>query len=100
MLTHLVFFKTKATPEATSGENAQKLVALLNNLEGKIPGLLAVSAGTDISCGPASWDVGLVTRFANHEDLELYRVHPEHVKVVEFVQQVTCDRAVVDFEHD
>jgi hypothetical protein len=101
MITHLVFFKMSGQAEgAGATENAEKLVAQLRELPSKIPQLVELEAGCDFSNTPASFDVGLVTRFRNKEDLETYRVHPEHQKVVDFVQKTTSARAVVDYSTD
>jgi len=99
MVTHLVFFNMQ--PEAagrTGRENAETLVGMLNALPKSIPELLELQAGLDFSQSPASFQVGLLTKFHSREALEAYRVHPEHQKVVEFVKKTTSDRAVVDFE--
>lgn len=99
MITHLVFFRMKAEPSAqNAAENAAELVRQLQELPGKIPQLQDLEAGTDFSSTPASYDVGLYTRFATREDLATYRDHPAHQKVVAFVKEVTSERAVVDFE--
>lgn len=99
MITHLVFFNMLPEAEgAAGGDNARKLVRMLKALPEKIPELVELEAGPDFSGTPASYDVGLMTRFRSREDLETYRVHPEHRKVVEFVQKTTATRAVVDFE--
>ena len=98
MITHLVLFNMK--PEAAGREaaaNAAKLVEMLKELPAKIPELVELDAGTDVVRSPASFDVGLLTRFRSLEDLETYRVHPAHQEVVAFVQATTSDRAVVDF---
>lgn len=97
-VTHLVFFKMAAEDAETAEQDAERLVKLLQELPSKIPELQALEAGADISRTPASWTVGLYTRFADREGLETYRVHPAHQEVIKFVQQVTSDRAVVDFE--
>ncbi|NBD38348.1 MAG: Dabb family protein [Verrucomicrobia bacterium] len=99
MITHLVFFRMKAEASGRdAAENAADLVRRLQELPGKIPQLQELEAGTDFSATPASYDVGLYTCFATREDLEIYRDHPEHQKVVAFVKEVTSERAVVDFE--
>lgn len=101
MITHIVFFKMAEEAEGASGaENADKLVAMLRDLPAKITQLVDLEAGCDFSNTPASYDVGLVTRFKSREDLETYRIHPEHQKVVDFVQKATSDRAVVDYAAD
>lgn len=101
MITHLVFFKMSQEADGVDGDrNAEKLVELLRGLPAKIPELVDLEAGRDFSNGPASYDVGLVTRFKTTEDLETYRIHPEHQKVVDFVQKTTSARAVVDYSTD
>ena len=99
MILHLVFFKMLPEAEGASGEeNAQRLVKQLNALPAKIPEIVELQAGLDFSNTPASYDVGLLTKFATREDLETYRVHPDHQEVVAFVQKTTAARAVTDFE--
>jgi len=99
MITHLVFFNMHPVADGRSGEeNARLLVEMLQNLPSSIPELVELEAGLDISHSPASYEVGLMTQFRNREDLEVYRVHPEHQKVIEFVKKTTSARAVVDFE--
>lgn len=99
MIIHLVFFNMLPEAEGATGEeNAQKLVTLLQQLPAKIPEIVELEAGVDFSGTPASYEVGLLTKFASREDLETYRVHPEHQKVVAFVQKTTSSRAVTDFE--
>lgn len=83
---------------ASGADNAKKLVDQLNELPGKIPEIVELEAGLDFSKSPASYEVGLLTKFRSKEDLETYRVHPDHQKVVSFVQKTTSDRAVVDYE--
>ena len=99
MVIHLVFFNMREEAEGASGEeNAQKLVRELQALPSLIPELLELQAGRDFSGTEASYDVGLLTKFRSPEDLETYRFHPAHQKVVEFVKRTTTDRAVVDYE--
>lgn len=98
MITHLVFFRMKpCSEEGREAANRNELVAKLRGLRDTIPEVLELEAGEDISRSSASFDVGLLTRFSSPEDLEAYRVHPAHVKVVEFIQEVCDERAVVDF---
>ena len=99
MVIHLVFFNMLPEAEGASGEeNAQKLVTLLRELPARIPEIVELEAGLDFSRTPASFEVGLLTKFASREDLETYRVHPDHQKVVAFVQKTTSQRAVTDYE--
>ncbi|HSH09314.1 MAG TPA: Dabb family protein [Oceanipulchritudo sp.] len=99
MIVHLVFFNM--LPEAVGSsakDNANSLVEQLRALPAQIPAIVELEAGLDFSNSPASYEVGLLTKFQSREDLETYRVHPAHQKVVEFVKATTSNRAVVDFE--
>lgn len=99
MIKHLVFWKLKKDAEGVSAEeNAKKLNILFKNLEGKIPGLLTIEAGSNFNSSDAAWDYALYTSFQTKEDLHIYQVHPEHVQVGEFLKKVVSDRSVVDFE--
>ena len=99
MIVHLVFFNMLPEALGASGEeNGRNLVNQLKELPGKIEQIKALEAGLDFSKSPVSYEVGLMTKFDSREDLEIYRVHPDHQKVIAFVQSTTSDRAVVDYE--
>jgi len=99
MVTHIVFFKLKESAEgASAAENESVLLEMLRTLPQHIPQIKDLEAGKDFSDSPASYDVGLITRFDSRQDLETYRIHPEHQKVVDFIQKTTSSRAVVDYE--
>ena len=99
MIIHLVFFNMLPEAEGATGkENAEKLVSMLRALPSSIPEIVELEAGLDFSETPASFEVGLLTKFKTREDLEIYRTHPVHQEVVAFVQKTTSARAVTDFE--
>jgi len=99
MIVHLVFFNMLPEAAGSCGHtNAQSLVEQLRQLPAHIPEIVELEAGLDFSKSPASYEVGLLTKFRSREDLETYRVHPAHQQVVEFVKATTASRAVVDFE--
>ena len=59
--------------------------------------------GTDAGAAPAvgseaSKDMVLYSEFQSMDDLKAYAGHPEHLKVVEFVKPLVCERHVVDYE--
>ncbi len=99
MIHHTVFFRMSESAQGNNAEaNTVELVRRLHGLLGEIPGLLSMHAGRDFSGSPVSFDVALHSTFASRADLEVYRTHPMHVPVVEFVKAVTSERAVVDYE--
>ena len=95
MIRHLVFFKFKS--ETTEAERAE-LLALLHGLPGKIAEVQALEAGFDVVHSPRSFDLALVSTFADLAALGVYAKHPDHQPVVELAK-VLCEQvAAVDFE--
>ena len=96
MLKHLVFFNMKDEGEKTT-ENARKMVSMLRSLPAAIPQIAELNCGINVKDGAAACDVALYTAFASEEDLEIYRNHPAHLKVVDFIGKVTSQRWFVDY---
>lgn len=95
MIRHIVMWKFK--PE-TTGEERLEMKRRLEALAGVVPGLLKIEVGMDVAGKEASKDMVLCSEFNTLEDLASYAVHPEHLKVVDFVKPLVCERAVVDYE--
>ncbi len=100
MITHIVVWKFKPESElgATKTETAAALKEKLERLPALIPGIRSLSAGPDTLHTPASYDFGLIVTVDSRADLEAYRVHPDHIPVVEYVSSVAAARIAVDFE--
>ncbi len=99
MIKHVVLWNVKE--EAMDMDKEQiirELTERLRELDKKLDMIEALEVGTDITHGDASADFILTTIFKNREDLQRYREHPEHLKVVEFIKNVTNDRKVIDYE--
>lgn len=93
MLTHIVFFKLKNN----SPEEVEKLKDRLMAMEGKIPELLYIEVGIDVLRSERSYDLALVTKFESLETMQAYQVHPEHQKVIEYVNTVKESTIAVDY---
>jgi len=99
MINHVVLFKLKEfetleEKQMVLDEFKSKLMALKNSIEE----LKFIEVGKHIRINSPSYDLCLITYFETEADLEIYKVHPDHLKVVDFVKQVTVDRAAVDFK--
>jgi antibiotic biosynthesis monooxygenase (ABM) superfamily enzyme len=70
----------------------------LESLKGVVPGLVGIEIGMNVAGGDAAKDMALYSEFQTVEDLAAYAAHPAHLKVVEFVKPLVCERAVVDYE--
>lgn len=71
----------------------------LELLESKIDkndGLVEIEVGIGIN--PNGYDISLICTFQSIYALKTYNVHPEHLKVKDFITQVTSERAVIDYE--
>lgn len=99
MINHVVLFKLKAFDTVQEKQQAldqfkAKLLALKNH----IPELKYIEVGKHNTIDSPSYDLCLISHFDSVADLDIYRIHPEHVKVTDFVKQITVDRAAVDYE--
>lgn len=95
---HIVFWRLKPTADGRSADaNASEIKGRLEALNGRIPGLIRLEVGIDISRTEASADVALYSEFVDQAALEAYQVHPEHVAVAGFVAEVRDSRVVVDY---
>ena len=75
MIRHTVLFKFKpGFPPA----DKQAWIDGLNNMTGKIPGMLSLSHGADILCTERSFDYAIVADFEKVEDIAVYNTHPLH----------------------
>ncbi|MBN2347557.1 MAG: Dabb family protein [Bacteroidales bacterium] len=82
-------------------EKMDKLVhikKMLNSLIHKIPEIKHLETGINITIKTSSYDLVLITEFNNLLDLETYRFHPEHVKVIDYLNSVKKNVVAVDYE--
>ncbi len=98
MLNHVVLFKFKAYPAEEKQAKIEQLKSALLALKDKIDTLKHIEVGSNYQLDSPSYDLCLISHFSNEADLDFYRVHPEHLKVVEMVKEFTTERAAVDFE--
>ncbi|WP_238655946.1 Dabb family protein [Paenibacillus piscarius] len=94
MIKHIVFFKLKDR----SPDKVAETVAVLRNMEGRIPQLLSIEVGTDLIHSERSFDIALVTEVASLEDLQAYQVHPAHKEVIAHINEVKELSVAVDYE--
>jgi len=95
MITHIVMFKFKEDNKIANIEEAKKI---LNNLIDEVPSLLSMEVGVDFSKKDRAMDLSIITTFQDIEGLDSYATHPAHLKVIEFIKEVTLYTKVVDYE--
>jgi len=99
MINHVVLFKLKAFDTFQEKQLAlDQFKAKLMALKNHIPELKYIEVGKHYTVDSPSFDLCLISHFETLADLEAYKIHPEHVKVTDFVKQIAVDRAAVDYE--
>lgn len=99
MIRHVCMFEFLEEAEGrTREENLAIVKSMLEALPGAIPQIRASSVALNAEGAPQdNWHLVLITDFDSLEDLETYRVHPDHVAVGQFMRPVRASRACVDF---
>lgn len=95
MLRHIVMikFKEEFQNESTSDE----LQKMLEDLQVSIEELNRIEVGRNVSTKPSAFDIVLTADFDDVEALNVYRDHPEHVKVLNYLKIVMEKAQVVDY---
>jgi len=94
MLTHVVVWKYRTDIDIDIREEH---ITLLRNLSAVIPQIKSLSVGSDTLHLPRSYDTGLVAVFEDRAALEVYTIHPEHIKAANFGRSISEHVASVDF---
>lgn len=98
MINHVVLFKLKDYTIEQKPAIIAEMKSLLEGLSGKIGELKFIEVGVNYELETKSYDLALITHFDSIGDLDKYRVHPEHKKVIARFADFNLDRAAVDFE--
>jgi len=98
MIRHIVMWKLKESAEgATREENLVKFKALLEGCRHLAPGTLHLDVGLAEAGLASTFDIALVSDFADKAALDAYQDHPDHLVVKQFAKAVTEGRQCVDY---
>lgn len=95
MVVHIVTFEFKKENKKANIIQAKQM---LENLMGAVPSLRSIDVGVNFSKEERAMDLSIITVFEGKEGLDAYAIHPEHIKVVEFIKTVAEYSKVVDYE--
>ena len=95
MLVHIEEFQFQ---EENKKANIIQAKQMLENLMGAVPTLRSMDVGLNFSTEERAMDLSIITVFESKEGLDAYAVHPEHLKVVDFIKTVVEYSKVVDYE--
>lgn len=95
---HIVLWRLKDQANGRSkAENAAEIKRLLEDLNGKIPGLITLEVGFDFSRTTESSDIVLYSEFESRAALDAYQSHPLHEAVKPFVMAARSERRLGDY---
>lgn len=98
MIKHIVMWKLKEEAHGNDkATNAKLIKEKLEDLNGKIEGLLKAEVGIDV-LGNGNFDVVLYSEVVSLEALDFYQKHPLHQAVLPFIREAVSERKAVDFE--
>jgi hypothetical protein len=98
MIRHIVMFKMKEFSGKDEKLNqATRLKAALEALPDLIPEIRFYEVGLNFVDSARALDMVLISYFNSINELEKYRVHPEHLKVIDMVKELTEYTVVVDY---
>jgi len=95
MIVHIVMFNFK---DENKKANMIQAKQMLENLMGAVPTLKSIDVGINFASEARAMDLSIITSFESREALEAYAIHPEHLKVVDFIKEVVEYSKVVDYE--
>jgi len=99
MIRHVVMWRLHDFADGhDKAANALRVKAALENLAGKIDGLLRVEVGINQLEGAQAFDVVLNADLRDWAALEGYQKHPLHQGVIALLNLVRKERVVVDWE--
>lgn len=98
MINHVVLFKLNSYSKQEKLAVITELKTALEGLKEKIEEVKHLEVGVNYELDAKSYDLVLISHFESLEDLDRYRVHPEHLKVVKRIGETTSARAAVDYE--
>lgn len=98
MLKHIVFFKLK---EVYSPDNKLELLTELRErlqvLLLEIPEIIALETGINMNNRKTAFDLSLMVDLENENSLSIYRNHPKHIEVLNYLNKIDLETAVVDY---
>jgi hypothetical protein len=95
MVTHIVLIKLRDDVEE---KEAQKVASMIDSLSLKVPSIVSMETGINFADEERAMDIVLTAKFEDREGLQEYAVHPEHLKVIEYIKSVALYSKVVDYE--
>lgn len=95
MLRHIVMIKLNG--DVDKMPVSEKIKFMLEGHENSIDDLLKMEVGFNISTKASAYDIVLTADFKDEDGLNVYRVHPKHIEVLDYLKEVMEKAVVVDY---
>ena len=95
MVVHIVMFQFK--DDDNKEEYISKASNMLNALLDSVPTLRSMEVGKNFDTSDRAMDLSIITSFDDKEGLQEYDIHPEHLKVVEYIKKRATFSKAVDY---
>ena len=73
------------------------VAALLKKMPSHVEGLLHMEIGQDALHNDQAYDMALICTFRDAQALQEYKIHPEHVKISQYVKRIREARVCADY---
>ena len=95
MLRHIVMIKFKDRSAVES--YSLQLKTMLLELPMEIDSLIKMEVGLNVNTKASAYDLVLTADFEDEAGLEAYRIHPSHLKVLDYLKKTMDTATVVDY---
>ena len=102
MIKHVVMIKLEEIDSAEErNEMATEILNRLDKLPERINEIIGYDTGLNIKATDTDnyQDIVLLSDFNNIEEMEVYKKHPAHVEVVDFIKKIGGIFTSVDYEY-
>lgn len=93
MLRHIVMMKFGEN----SSKDGQQVKKMLTDLVPTVESLKKMEVGLNTSTSPSAFDLVLTADFDDEDGLQAYRIHPDHVKILDWMKENVLQVTVVDY---
>jgi len=98
MFKHIVMWKlNEDTSDQSKKDSAEVIKSALEQLPPLISQIVSYEVGINLQDEDRTFDLVLLSEFNNQNDFEIYRTHPDHIKAVETIRELSPKAHFVDF---
>ncbi len=97
MIKHIVMIRLKNFLDSEKKAHLIELKKQLDALPALISVIKAYETGINFSDSSNAYDFVLLSTFDSVEKLKEYSIHPEHKRVLAYINEISDERKVVDY---